>query len=244
MDKDSGSERGTEGARQSPSHRAVSVFDFDGTLRAGDTLSDFLRYYWRANPDPGRDERIRRRNAVLAGIGYIVGARDPAQAKAVAIRSLPSAASATVTEFWRQDSRTWFGQVLALLERELLSGRRVVIASASPEFLLQPLLAGTASPPGSAGWHLGGTGLELVATETVAGADGYLQMHGANCRNEQKLRKVAMYLGIPTPLSVPERDLVGLMVSDSAADLPLILRAGRALRVTRRGQLRPWPRSR
>ncbi len=215
---------------------AISVFDFDGTLRSGDTLSDFVRWYWRHHRPQDREERARRRRTLTGALVYLSGMGDPGNAKNSALASLPSEAGGKVGNFWAEDHRRWHPEALALLERELLSGRRVLLASASPDMLLAPLLDGSAVPPATSGWRFGGMGIELVASRTSRTTDDYLSLLGKNCRDREKLRRVLEHLKLSE-----EAGVFGLVASDSAADAPLLALATRRVRVTGQGALTEWP---
>jgi phosphatidylglycerophosphatase C len=162
----------------------VAAFDFDGTLVKGDSLIPFLRRLCGPTALALAGARSWRELAQLRKGG---DARDVAKAAFLA-RLLPGVDAARATAL----AEDYAGTLQARLRPDMAAklrwhqgeGHRVVIVSASPALYLEPL-----------GRRLG---LDAVlATGLVVGDDGRFtgQLLGANCRGQEKARRLRLYLG-------------------------------------------------
>ncbi len=159
-------------------HQRLAAFDLDGTLTWADTLVAFLR--WRSGrwASWGRMARL-----APAGVGYALRRIDRARLKeAVLTRFVGGAGVDEVAEDAREFAGAradWLLRAdgVAALDDHRTRGDRVVIVTACPELVAQPL-----------GERLGaeviGTRLEVV--------DGVLtgRLDGANCRGPEKIARL------------------------------------------------------
>ncbi|MGI8794645.1 MAG: HAD family hydrolase, partial [Acidimicrobiales bacterium] len=162
--------------------RTVAAFDFDGTLRPGDSLHPFLRLVvprWRlilcllwASP-----------RLVLVPLGGRHRDRAKAAVLAVALRKMPVAAFDAACDLYaarlEQELRP---DVIARARWHQEQGHQVVIVSASPEHYLQPLAE-----------RLGfvavlGTNLERDSSHMTG------RLVGANVRGAEKVRRLTEWL--------------------------------------------------
>jgi phosphoserine phosphatase len=184
--------------------RPIDVFDFDETIYDGDASRDFLVFCLRTQPGAWRDLPRQAWAAGLFALGRL--SRDRFKERSFAVlRRLPDPA-AVVDEFWRGHRRKlapWY-----TAQRQPAD----VIISASPEFLLAPVIA-----------ELGGVLIGTRMDPTTGSIDGY------NCRGEEKVRR----LRAAQPDAVVDR-----AYSDSLTDLP-ILRLARRPYLVRKGVATP-----
>jgi phosphatidylglycerophosphatase C len=182
------------------SARSIDVFDFDKTIYDGDASRDFLLFCLRTQPGAWRELPRQAWAAGLFAVGLLPRDRFKERSFAV-LRRLPDPA-AVVAEFWEQHRRKLAPWYTAQRQTD------DVIISASPEFLLAPVVA-------ELGGILIGTRMDL----TSGSIDGY------NCRGEEKVRR----LRAAEPDAVVDR-----AYSDSLTDLP-ILRLARRPYIVRKG---------
>lgn len=171
----------------------LDVYDFDGTIYRGDSSADFWRFC------VGRQPFLLRYfpGQVMAFAGMKLGLFSGEKGKARFFRFLRSVDKPedAVEAFWRT-----YGERLVSWFPPPLNGNRVVVASASPAFLLEPLCREWEVP--------------LLATE--------MELHtgricGRNCRGKEKLRRLETWM-------TPEQDWkIHAAYSDSLkADGPLL----------------------
>jgi phosphoserine phosphatase len=179
----------------------VDVFDFDQTIYNGDASRDFLVFCLRTQPGAWRELPRQAWAAGLFAVGLL--SRDRFKERSFAVlKRLPDPA-AVVDEFWgrhRGKLAPWY-----TAQRQASD----VIISASPEFLLAPVIA-----------ELGGRLIGTRMDPTTGLIDGY------NCRGEEKVRR----LRAAEPDAVVDR-----AYSDSLTDLP-ILRLARRPYIVRKGE--------
>lgn len=189
----------------------VAAFDVDGTLTTRDCVVPFLR--------------------TVAGTGHLVGSvlgRPAAAARAVAGRDRDTLKELAVracrgrraeeidaagARFARERIRPWLrGDTVARLRWHLAEGHRVVLVSASLRPYLEPL-----------GAELGVHG--VLCTTFERSADGRLtgRLLGANCRGEEKARRLRDWLAANVDGGVGELWAYG----DSPGDRELLAMADR-----------------
>ena len=182
----------------------IDLFDFDKTIYDGDASRDFLVFCLRTQPRAWRELPRQAWAAGLFALGRL--SRDRFKERSFAVlKRLPDPA-AVVDEFWRQHQRKlapWY-----TAQRQPTD----VIISASPEFLLAPVIA-----------ELGGVLIGTRMDPTTGSIDGF------NCRGEEKVRR----LSAAHPDAVVDR-----AYSDSLTDLP-ILRLARRPYLVHRGAATP-----
>ena len=197
-----------EGARGRGGGPAIAAFDFDGTLTVRDSFTAFLR--WRRGPA-----------AYMAGWPKLVPAlgrylldRDRGALKAAAVRlylaGLPRAElerearrfADRVSHFFRPDA-------LDAWERHGEAGDRRVIVTASPEETVRPFAEALRAD------DLLGTRLAFDGEDRVAG--GFV---GANCRGEEKVRRLRERFGPDVRLAAAYGDTGGDLAMLEIADRP------------------------
>ncbi|HZR70236.1 MAG TPA: decaprenyl-phosphate phosphoribosyltransferase [Burkholderiales bacterium] len=173
--------------RELPQRPDAAVFDLDGTLTHGDTLSAFLRFV-----APGRDFALRASRALpaLAGWALRLVERDRAKQAVLAafLRGMPReelerAGAAFASERLPGMMRA---EALERLAWHRAQGHRCVLLSASPRVYVEP-------------WARAAGFDDVVATELAFDADGRAtgEFAGANCRGEEKVRRLRAALGDP-----------------------------------------------
>ena len=188
--------------------RPIAAFDFDGTLTVRDSFTAFLR---------------QRRGAAAYAAGWLKLApalgrylvdRDRGALKAAAVRvylaGLPRADlerearrfADRVSFFFRPDA-------LAAWERHGEAGDRRVIVTASPEETVRPFADALGAD------DLLGTRLAFDDDDRVAG--GFV---GANCRGEEKVRRLRERFGPQVRLAAAYGDTGGDLAMLEIADRP------------------------
>jgi phosphatidylglycerophosphatase C len=162
----------------------VAAFDFDGTLVKGDSLLPFLRRLCGPTALALAGARSWHEIVRLPKGGE---ARDVAKAAFLG-RLLPGVEVARATALAEDYAATLEARLRPDMRAKLRwhqdEGHRVVIVSASPALYLDPF-----------GRRLG---LDAVlATGLVVGDDGCFtgELLGANCRGQEKARRLRLYLG-------------------------------------------------
>ncbi len=186
------------------SDKAIDVFDFDETIYDGDASRDFLLFCLRTQPGAWRELPRQAWAAGLFALGRL--SRDRFKERSFAVlKRLPDPA-AVVDEFWGRHRRKlapWYTAQHQPAD---------VIISASPEFLLAPVIA-----------ELGGVLIGTRMDPTTGAIDGH------NCRGEEKVRRLR---------AVEPDAVVDRAYSDSLSDLP-ILRLARRPYLVRKGVATP-----
>lgn len=193
--------------------RTVAAFDFDGTLRPGDSLLPFLRMLVPGRRLAAAVGGAWRELAMLAAGGTH---RDRAK-EAVIARALAGVPLEVVEEAAALYARRIEGDlrqdVLGRLRWHADAGHEVVIVSASPEHYLVPLAERL--------------GVVAVLGTRLEGRDGRLtgRLVGANVRGPEKVRRLSEWLvGEPVTLWA---------YGNSAGDADLLAGADRATWVGR-----------
>lgn len=178
--------------------RPVVAFDFDGTLTAYDSFSDFLR--WRTGWTRFVSGLARMAPALVR---YAVD-RDRERAKAAAVAEflaglsrteLESEARAYAEAEWERLMRP---DALSAFARWKAEGARVVIVTASPEMTVAPFAE-----------RLGAD--ELLGTRLALGPDGRITgaLEGANCRGAEKVARLRARFGPDVRLAAAYGDTSG-----------------------------------
>lgn len=197
-------------ARQSGSPtQPIVAFDFDGTLTVADSFTAFLR--WRVPPARHALGLIRLAPAALGWLGH----RDRGRIKAAAVRefllgepreALEAQAEAFMEAVWPRFMRP---DALACWEDWGRRGAHRVIVTASPETTVQPFARRLGAEA------LLGTRLAFDAEHRVAGA-----FDGANCRGDEKVRRLREAYGEQVQLAAAYGDTSGdaemLQIADEA----------------------------
>jgi len=189
--------------------QAIVAFDFDGTLTVSDSFTRFLR--WRAGPG-GWFRGVARMAPDL--VGY-AGHRDRGRLKAASVREFLKGVPRGQLE---ADAEAFAGQVWpGFIRYDALAcwtdwGRRGayrVIVTASPETTVAPFARRLEAEA------LLGTQLMFDADDRVAGA-----FVGANCRGEEKVRRLRAAFGGDMQLAAAYGDTTGdtemLAIADEA----------------------------
>jgi phosphatidylglycerophosphatase C len=183
-------------AEPKPAQRVVA-FDLDGTLTRADTLTDFL--IWRRGPVRAVARALPLIPALLA---YVLGMLDRGGMKQKALRRF---IKGVPVETLDAESKRYAKnrlpkllrpQALAALRKHVAAGDRVILVTASPEFVAQA-------------WA-DAENLELVATR-LCNAGGRMTgiLDGRNCWGPEKVRRLEEILGAPVRLSVAYGDSLG-----------------------------------
>jgi HAD superfamily hydrolase (TIGR01490 family) len=188
----------------------LAVFDFDGTITRGDTLVPLL-----ARVSPTRTAR----HAPLA----VAKAQRDRDRRDEAKEQLLAAVLADVDEDRVHDIGAAFvrsrldrltrSHVMGRLRRHQAAGHFLILASASPQFVVEP-----------AARHLGFD--RVLCTRVVRGERGW-RLQGQNLRGEVKRRAVEHAAGELRPACT-------WAYGDSSDDLPLLRWAHHGFRVRRR----------
>jgi len=207
--------------------RTVAAFDLDGTLSKRDTLLPFLR---------GLCGNLALIQAVVAVGGPLATAlirngnslRGEVKDQLLA-RLVDGMTVADVTvagQRYAHHVAASPGLRPAIYERwrhHLDAGHEVVIISASLEVYVNPLAH-------VLGGHAGlGTKLETRADGTLTG-----HIDGANCRGQEKVRRLEAWLAATAPDGDDPDDVEIFAYGDSSGDDALLLRADHPTRVGRR----------
>jgi phosphatidylglycerophosphatase C len=187
------------GFHQSPGKdQAIVAFDFDGTLTVSDSFTGFLR--WRAGAGGWFGGLARMAPDLAAYIGH----RDRGRLKAASVREFLKGVPRVQLE---EDAEAFAGQVWpGFLRYDALAcwndwGRRGayrVIVTASPQTTVAPFARRLEAEA------LLGTQLMFDGDDRVAGA-----FVGANCRGEEKVRRLRAAFGADMQLAAAYGDTTG-----------------------------------
>lgn len=183
----------------------MNIYDFDGTLYDGDSTLDFILFSLKKHPAlirflPGQG---------AAFLLYALKCIDKTAMKERFYRMLTGYDAETLLEeFWDTHEKKIFPWYPGQHEDT------DIVISASPEFLLRPICS-----------RLGIS--RLIASRVDIRTGKYA---GANCRGEEKVRRLQQELGVTH---------CDKFFSDSLADAPLAAIADCAYRI-RRGRICGW----
>lgn len=186
----------------------MNVYDFDGTIYQGDSSVDFYLFMLRKSPLLIRYLPIQAGGMLL----YLLGIWDKTRCKQAFFRFLRGTDAAEYLEtFWtgREDR-------IAAWYKEQKQESDVII-SASPAFLLRPILR-----------KLGVQG--LIASQVDEKSGVFLS---PNCRGAEKARRF---------LAAFPHSPIDCFYSDNQSDKPIAQLADKAYLVDR-GKISPWPHS-
>ena len=185
----------------------IVAFDFDGTLTIRDSFTQFLR--WRAGAAGWFGGLARMAPDLAAYAGH----RDRGRLKAASVREFLKGVPRLQLE---ADAEAFAGQVWpGLLRYDALAcwkdwgakGACRVIVTASPETTVAPFARRLEADA------LLGTQLVFDADDRVAGA-----FAGANCRGEEKVRRLRAAFGAEMQLAAAFGDTTGDTVMLAIAD--------------------------
>lgn len=207
--------------------RPIAAFDFDGTLLNGDCLLILHRLV--RSPFGQLVDGVQLLPALLL---WKSGLRSTAWFKQVFLRLLLTPAMQTRSLEQRQQllqhtlaNTLWRHlrpEAVARLEWHRQKGHRVVIVSASPRCLLQPIADRLQT--------------ELIATETSDPTSGEpIRLTSANCKGPEKIERLAQWL--QEPLSNMELHAYG----DSRGDRELLQSAANPHWRSFSANARPYP---
>jgi HAD superfamily hydrolase (TIGR01490 family) len=171
--------------REVPPDETIAVFDLDGTLTHGDTLVPFLRFVSGAR---GFAVRGVRAMPPLAGWALRLIERDRAKAAVLRafLRGIPRAELERLAAAFARERLPGMMRPGALerLAWHRAQGHRCVLLSASPTLYVEP-------------WARAAGFDEVIATELSYDASGCATggFEGANCRGEEKVRRLHARLG-------------------------------------------------
>lgn len=188
---------------------AFAFFDFDDTLCPGDSILPYLLYCIRQGAAP-------RRQLLLAAVGFLKWKLNPAHASASKETSLSFIRGRNVAEmddlardfFREQLLPRCYREGLAEIEQLRARGVKVLVVSASPDVYMRVLPE-----------FLPVDGVMATTCET---ADGCYTGHvGANCKGDEKPRRIAAWLQ-QHHLSIDRAASSGYGDSPSDADMLLL----------------------
>ena len=204
---------------------AVAAFDLDGTLTDGGSVVRWLSAV--AGGGTTRRAIVRRAVPLLSGAVRSGAAADRAKESLfvalLAGRAIDDVEAVSASFAESHLRRALRPEIVARLEAHLDRGHAVVVVSASPSLYVSRI----ASALGAHG----------SAATDLAASDGTLtgRYEGANCRGEEKLRKVRALL---ERLGAPRSDARPLYAyGNSRGDLRLLQAADRPVDVSRLGRL-------
>jgi len=200
-------EAATDAATPAPDEPVVA-FDFDGTLTIRDSFSSFLK--WRAGPARWAIGALRLAPAALS---YAFN-RDRGRIKAAAVREFLQGVSrerleADARDFAEQYSRSLLRpDAVATWKRWRNEPVRLIIVTASPEFVVAPFARGLGAD------HLIGT--EFVFDHQDRITDAYVS---PNCRGPEKVVRMKQAFGPNFELKAAYGDSTGDREMIARADL-------------------------
>ena len=205
------SDMGSPGGFHQPPRKdqAIVAFDFDGTLTVSDSFTRFLR--WRAGAGGWFGGLARMAPDLAAYIGH----RDRGRLKAASVREFLKGVPRVQLE---EDAEAFAGQVWpGFLRYDALAcwndwgkrGAYRVIVTASPQTTVAPFARRLEADA------LLGTQLVFDGDDRVTGA-----FAGANCRGEEKVRRLRAAFGADMQLAAAYGDTTGdtemLAIADEA----------------------------
>lgn len=189
--------------------KTFALFDFDGTLIAGDSILLFMRYAWRKKLCSAVD--LLR--FLAAGGLFTFRMISPIRAKEMGLHFLKGKERAQYSAIAEDFCKTVlvprvYPKGLEAVNLHRKAGHTVLLVSASPAFYLEPLKA-----------LLGFT--EVIGTRFSSDVDGRFtdEIVGQNCRGEQKVVRIQEYLSKTGTEIDPESSCA---YGDSPHDLPML----------------------
>lgn len=178
----------------------MNVYDFDGTIYAGDSTVDFYRFVLMRRPG-----LLRFLPGQVGGmLLFLAGRKSRMQMKECFFRFLLKIdGEAMAEEFWQSYSSRIYPWYLSRMQSE------DVIISASPEFLLRPICR-----------KLGIGG--LIASPVDVRTGHFL---GKNCRGEEKVRRFCLAYG-DEPIAAFYSDSASDLPMARLAESAFLVRSG------------------
>jgi HAD superfamily hydrolase (TIGR01490 family) len=197
----------------------AALFDFDGTLIHGDSLTGLLGFILRRHPQAAGELL----GLAMAGSRFVMGqlTRAGLKERALAVlKHVPPAQRASFFEAFRQEwlSPRLLAPGLQRIAWHREQGHQLFMVSASVDLYLRPLAA-----------NLGFD--HLVCT--LAALDPSPRLVSQNCRGEEKVRRV-----LEDPSARGLRWDESWAYGDSLSDLPLLQRCAHPVAVRPRSDLR------
>lgn len=197
------------GRQESPLYRPLVAFDFDGTLTCTDSFNAFLA--WRFSAARYGVGMARLAPAALA---YLAD-RDRGRLKAALVREFLTGESRK--DLARRADRFAAAQARRLLRPDAVrswklwqkQNARLVIVTASPEFLVWPFARGLGAEA------VIGTRLMFTASDLASG-----ELIGSNCRGPEKVARLREMFGDEVRLDAAYGDSDGDTAMLSIADQP------------------------
>ena len=195
--------------QESPLYRPLVAFDFDGTLTCADSFTAFLA--WRFSPTR---HGIGMARLAPAAARYLVN-RDRSLLKAATVREFLTGESRK--DLVRQADRFAASQARRLLRPDAVKSwklwqaqnARLVIVTASPEFLVSPFARGLGAEA------LIGTRLKFTASDLASGT-----LDGPNCRGPEKVTRLRQMFGEDVALDAAYGDSDGDTAMLALAEQP------------------------
>lgn len=160
-----------------PDTVSLAVYDFDGTMIAGDSIASLVRYVYKKKRLTGQ-ELLK---VLLIALLYLLGVLDEREAKEKSLgfirRMTPGEQDALFSGFARDVLLpAIYPKALNSMMRHREQGRKILVVSASPDLYMRHLAA------------------ELPVDAVLAtpvGRDGSV---GPNCKGEEKVRRINAWL--------------------------------------------------
>jgi phosphatidylglycerophosphatase C len=168
----------TEEKRKGMGKKRLSVYDFDGTLYNGDSLVDFWKYTLQRKPSI----ILFLPYQLIAVLLWKLGIFSTEKAKEAFLSFLnlfsEDQLALWVLRFWKEEGqRKIFTWVYETLKQDRADGLWPICISASPDFLLPPVLVGL----GFEDW---------IWTRFEHNDGRRKRLLSRNCKGEQKLRRL------------------------------------------------------
>ncbi len=198
----------------------LAVFDLDGTLVRGDCFLPFVISYARSR---GKYKTLLS-FPIHAGMYAIRLTRDNVAKERILISLLKGERKSTVAEHAIRFCETWVKprlkpNVIERLRIHQASNHRVILLSASPEIYVEQIAQFLGIP-------------EVICTRVKSEGEFWNgQLHGKNCKGEEKLNAIIDYLGIKTWTGE------SISYGDSKSDLPVLRWATKGFLVGRQDEL-------
>ena len=196
--------------------QTVAVFDLDGTITRHDTYLRYLLGFLQRKPS----RLLSTLSLPVDLLRFTLGAVDNAYVKARFLQAILAGHARPELDAWTETFLNTLCQrglrpgALARIAQHRAQGDRLILATASFDFYVQPLAQRLEFD-------------EVICTQSLWNTDDRLLggLNGPNCYGAVKLKRLFELLG--TDL----RDVSLLAYSDHHADLPLLTAATRAVAV-------------
>lgn len=189
----------------------MAIYDMDRTITRHGTYTPWL-LFWAWHKAPWR--LLLLPFAGLFGLAYVVGLMSRKRVKELnqlllmGWRVAPERLAPMVEAYARRVlERNTYAEALAQIASDRVAGRRVILATASYAFYVEPIAKRLGIP-------------EIVATRSVRDARGRIlaKIDGENCYAEAKLRMIKAYLA---QAGIDRSQARIRFYSDHVSDLPV-----------------------